>query len=288
MAEIAVPERLREANADGSRGDWLHRLPGIVDQASERWELEVAEPYRPGGSAAWVAPVRRASGEPAVLKIGWPHPESEHEADGLRHWDGDGAVRLFDAAVIDAAPVLVLERCVPGASLGEAATPEERDVIVADLLRRLWERPPERAGFRTLESMCGEWADSVELLLSTAERVDIGLVRDGLAMFRALPADATEQVVLFTDLHPGNVLRAERERWLAIDPKPYIGDPAYDVLQHLLNVDRLVDDPRGLARRMADLTGRDPDRVETWLFARCAVEAIDDPALYAVMQLLAP
>ena len=38
-----------------------------------------------------------------------------------------------------------------------------------------------------------------------------------------------------TDLHAGNVVRAEREPWLVIDPKPFVGDPAYDATQHLLN-----------------------------------------------------
>ncbi len=63
-------------------------------------------------------------------------------------------------------------------------------------------------------------------------------------------------MLLCTDLHAGNVLAAQRAPWLIIDPKPYIGDPAYDVLQHMLNCeDRLAADPAGLANRMADLAG---------------------------------
>jgi streptomycin 6-kinase len=47
----------------------------------------------------------------------------------------------------------------------------------------------------------------------------------------------------------GNVLRAAREPWLVIDPKPFIGDPAYDATQHLLNcVERLRADPLGTPR----------------------------------------
>jgi streptomycin 6-kinase len=42
-------------------------------------------------------------------------------------------------------------------------------------------------------------------------------------------------VLLCTDLHAENVLAAEREPWLAIDPKPCIGDPAFDAIQHMLN-----------------------------------------------------
>jgi streptomycin 6-kinase len=74
-----------------------------------------------------------------------------------------------------------------------------------------------------------------------------------------------------------------------IDPKPFIGDPAFDSVQHMLNCERrLADDPRGLARRMAELCEVDPERVTLWLFARCAQESPHSPALANVARLLAP
>ena len=76
-------------------------------------------------------------------------------------------------------------------------------------------------------------------------------------------------MLLCTDLHGGSILAAQRAPWLVIDPKPYLGDPAYDVLQHMLNCeDRLAADLAGLPKRMADLAGIDADRVREWLFAR--------------------
>ena len=85
------------------------------------------------------------------------------------------------------------------------------------------------------------------------------------------------------------MLAAEREPWLVIDPKPYLGDPCYDVLQHLLNCEeRLADDPAGLAQRMADLSELDGERVRQWLFARCVIEGVHDPMLQAVAATLAP
>ena len=79
------------------------------------------------------------------------------------------------------------------------------------------------------------------------------------------------EVLLATDLHAGNVLRATREPWLVIDPKPFIGDPAYDATQHLLNCGaRLRSDPIETIRRFADLLGVDRDRLRLWMFARAA------------------
>jgi streptomycin 6-kinase len=110
-----------------------------------------------------------------------------------------------------------------------------------------------------------------------------------MSLFRELPAAAPDSVLLVTDLHHDNVLASEREPWLAIDPKPYTGDPAYDVLQHMLNFpERLAADPGGFAARMAGLTGLDAERVRLWLFARCVQESVDDPNLQAVAARLAP
>jgi streptomycin 6-kinase len=84
------------------------------------------------------------------------------------------------------------------------------------------------------------------------------------------------------------VLAAAREPWLVIDPKPHVGDPAYDPLQHMLNCeDRLRSDPRGLVGRMAGLLDLDPDRVLRWLFARCVQESAGCPALAEVARQIA-
>ena len=69
----------------------------------------------------------------------------------------------------------------------------------------------------------------------------------GATLFRSLPSTASDERLLCTDLHAENVLAAQREPWLVIDPKPFVGDPTYDALQHHLNCqDRLVSDPVAL------------------------------------------
>jgi streptomycin 6-kinase len=96
-----------------------------------------------------------------------------------------------------------------------------------------------------------------------------------MAALRELPRSADRQVLLCTDLHAGNVLSFQREPWLVIDPKPFIGDPAFEPVQHMFNCgQRLANDPEGLARRMAELLELDFDRVRLWLFARCVQESI--------------
>jgi streptomycin 6-kinase len=120
---------------------------------------------------------------------------------------------------------------------------------------------------------------------------DAGLVREGLRLFQELPRTATSEMLLATDLHAGNVLRAEREPWLVIDPKPFVGDPAYDATQHLFNCRaRLRSDPQGTIRRFADLLGVDQERVRFWMFARAAAEPRDNwkDAKTALARAIAP
>ena len=84
-------------------------------------------------------------------------------------------------------------------------------------------------------------------------------------------------MLLATDLHAGNVVRAQREPWLVIDPKPFIGDAAYDATQHLFNcTTRLRVDPDRTIRHFADLLGVDHERVRLWTFARAAADPRDD------------
>jgi streptomycin 6-kinase len=282
MQAFRVPRYLSETAArhDGVR-DWIAILPAVVADLAGRWELRVGDPFQPGGQCSWTAPAADKAGHDLVLKVGFRFPggEERDEAAGLRVLNGQGAVRLQTAEESESAYALLLERCVPGTPLGQLRPGPEQDRVVAGLLRQLWQ-------------MCAAWADKFERDYASAGpagQVDPGLARAGIALFRALPGSADAHVLLCTDLHGDNILAAQRARWLVIDPKPYVGDPAYDVLQHMLNCDdRLAADPAALADRMADLAGLDAGRVRQWLFARSVQESVGSPLMAEVARRLAP
>jgi streptomycin 6-kinase len=274
MQAPSIPKRLAETcGAIPERVAWLARLPDILRHLQQRWSLALGVPFDGDDvSCAWVAPVTLASGASAVLKVGMPHMEGEHEIEGLRFWNGDPTVRLLEAD--DDARAMLIERCEPGTPLRTLPEPVQ-DVVIARLLRRLWRLPAPPHAFRPLSVMLEHWG--AETLTQVSRWPDSGLVREGLALFRELPESATENVLLATDLHAGNVLRAQREPWLVIDPKPFVGDPAYDATQHPLNCrSRLRSDPKGTIRRLANLLELDYERVRLWTFARAAAEPRDD------------
>jgi streptomycin 6-kinase len=212
--------------------------------------------------------------------------EADHEIAGLRFWNGNPTVRLLEAD--EDLGAMLLERCEPGTHLREV-TEEEQDEVLAGLLRRLWREPQAPHPFRPLSILLDAWSN--ETAAQAHLWLDPGLVREGLGLFRELSASTSEAVLLGTDAHAGNVLRAEREPWLLIDPKPFVGDRAYDATQHLLNcTDRLRSDPLGTIGRFSDLLGVNSERVRLWTFARAAADPRDwthDP-LADVARGLAP
>jgi tetratricopeptide (TPR) repeat protein len=125
----------------------------------------LGEPYAYG----YVSLAVRAElpdGTRAVLKVSFPHRESEHEADALAHWGGRGAVRLLDYDRERRA--LLLERCEPGTTLLYLGDEDESFRLAAGVLRRLGRAPAPGHSFRPIALDAARW---VELLPERWERL---------------------------------------------------------------------------------------------------------------------
>ncbi|MGZ2356094.1 aminoglycoside phosphotransferase family protein [Streptomyces sp. 372A] len=223
---IVIPEEFarttvaREGDA-GAR--WIAELPSLVADLADAWACAPDGDVRHGGVGV-IVPVRRDGTPPAVLKVSFPHPGNDHEPDAFVAWGGRGAVALYERD--DARYAMLLERVSP-VTLAEAADGDEVVAVAAGLGRRLAVPAPE--GLPRLSERAGEWED--------------GLRRDDAELAHALPRPVLDaalatvrelgrqqpDTLVHGDLHGRNILRAEREPWLAVDPKGYAGDPAYDV-----------------------------------------------------------
>jgi streptomycin 6-kinase len=232
----------------------------------------VGEPFR-GGQAALVLPATTLDERDVVLKIQWPHRESEHEAEALNAWKGNGAVMLLDH---DAeAHAMLLERCLPGSHLSTLDGNEALDVLIG-LLPRLWVQVDAPIG--TLSEESGWWHENLEEWQERAGHpFSEPLFRAALEALRELPASQGEQVLLHQDLHPDNVLGATREPWLVIDPKPLVGEREFSVAPivrayELEHTERAV---RGRLDRLTAELGLDRERAQLWAIAQTVAWAID-------------
>jgi streptomycin 6-kinase len=236
--------------------EWRANVAELVTECCERWELRPGKPYVPG-FCGHALRVECADGTPAALKVFWPGRESEQEADALERWDGDGAVRLY--ARDDERSALLLERCEPGSFLSDA--PDPLGVLIG-LLPRLWK---PGAGFRPLADEAAWWLDD------DLPAVEDARLRDAAAeALRELAPTQGEQVLLHQDLHGENVLAAEREPWLVIDPKPLAGEREFSVAP-IVRSSELGHSKREVLYRLDRLCAEldlDRDRAKGWTIAQ--------------------
>jgi streptomycin 6-kinase len=236
------------------------------------WNLTLG-PRLPGGSAGEVRAVTRADGTPAVLKISLPHREARHEADALAAWSGNGAVRLLDRD--DDRWALLLERCHPGTPLAAAGPEFALDVLV-ELLPRLWIVP--ETPFDTLAEESVLWVEDLPREWEESGRsYDRRLLDAALELLAWLPASQGEQVLVNQDLHGDNVIAAEREPWLLIDPKPLLGEREFAVAP-IVRSGELGFSRRqvlGRLRRLCGDFGLDRERARGWTIAQTMAWVMD-------------
>jgi streptomycin 6-kinase len=195
-----------------------------------------------------------------VLKVFFPDHESFQEADALERWDGDGAVRLLGRD--DERCALLLERCEPGEFLSTVGGEPALDVFVG-LLPRLWKSAD---GFHTL-------ADEVEYW------VERGLDTGVAAFARDLVASQGEQVLVHQDLHGDNVVSADREPWLVIDPKPLAGEREFGAapVVRAFELGHSRRDVLWRFDRLTDELGLDRERARGWAIGQALAWAFDGP-----------
>ncbi len=263
---------------NGSEGRaWIERLPQLVAEACQRWSVSVSGPSM-HGVAGLVVPVRASDGTESVLKVSWPHEEAAPESAALRCWNGRGAVQLLadDAATW----TLLLERLDPTRTLESLPDVDEAVSLAAGLLERLHVAAPgdvpavaELARRWTIE-LPEEW----ERFGRPCER---RLVDQAVATCTVLGADDSRNRLLHGDFHYANVLAGEREPWLAIDPKPLVGDPAFDVAPLFRNrwedLTATGDLPAAIRRRfdqIVDIAALDPGRTRSWTITRAVANIL--------------
>jgi streptomycin 6-kinase len=256
-----IPAAFAKATIDreGAVGEaWLAELPGIIDELLSQWDCE------PDGEAAHgqvgvVVPVRDA-----VLKVSFPHPGNVHEPDAFEAWGGAGAVKLYERD--DARYAMLLERAHPTTLLEHD---EDVVVIAGELHRRL--RLPAPDGLPRMSEQADAWAEE---LRKDAAELDHPLPRyvvdAALAVVDELGRDQPE-ILIHGDFHPRNILRADREPWLVVDPKGYVGDPAYDATTflrtraaHQLGADDLINVLKRELELFAETAELDPERIRRW------------------------
>lgn len=273
------------------RSAWNRGVAPLSDEILARWEL-TPEAIVSGGSASIVMRVTRADGSPAVLKVSYPHDEARFEAVGLAAF-GDGlACRVLRQDTADWA--LLLEGLSPGVSLGESVLRGELSIAdaasAAAGLRARVGAAPVPSAVPALEAVTAQYAaDATTLVLEHADAVGrLGvatLVADSVRILGELGAEhPLDRALLHGDFNPSNILSSAlpgtRPDWRLIDPKPLVGDPAFDLWQLVAQLGDPVDAPdpedqfAGTLAAVAEASGIPAERIARWGFARTGLNLV--------------
>lgn len=267
-----LPSRLKSLERSREGRDWLAALPSTIDACRRRWGLRLERPYEQS-SVSIVFPAVTPEGSCVALKIQFPHPECKHEAAALRRWGGRGAVQLLDND--PALNALLLERCDPGDHLS-TVKPDIALEVLTELLPRLWVDADQP--FVSLSEEAGIWAEHLPSSWERAGRpLEIALLDAALSALSALRESQGRQVLVHQDLHGDNVLRATREPWLVIDPKPLVGEREFS-LAPIIRAYEFGHSRESVIRRLDKLTndlGLNRERARLWSFAQTLAWAFD-------------
>ncbi|MFH8984528.1 aminoglycoside phosphotransferase family protein [Streptomyces varsoviensis] len=282
---LQPPERLvrtlsaRQGPAGDAARDWLATLPARARHYLERWELTPLRVQRPGGRSSMVVLVRQSDDTPAALKLGLLDEETAQEHAALTQWNGWGAARLLRADPEGGA--LLLERLHGDVSLRSLADPKAM-LEAAATLQRLWVNPEEGHRFVSVADRTAALADQVREQRAQPWAADAeAVVDEALELRDALVADAPGDALLHGDYHQGNVLAGDRVPWLAIDPKPLVGERAYDLARlvrdrsdTLLASSGAASAARRRVAKLADSLDVDRDRLRGWSHFRTTEAAL--------------
>jgi streptomycin 6-kinase len=256
---------------------WCAALPALAGDFAVRWGLRLGQAWPKGGTSV-VLPCESRSGEQLVLKLTPDLAVAADEATALGIWTGCRQVVTLHDADLDRG-ALLLERVLPGTRLADEPDPWPL-TEVAPVLSQLWQEPPqldEGYGLPDLreraEFVFGITRRRLDRHPEVAARVPPGLVEGSQHRAAAL-AGAGPVRVVHGDLHAGNVLRGG-DGLVAIDPRPCLGDPAFDAVDWVLadggsehavrhRIDWLASRVDGLA----------PDRAWAWCQATAVVIAV--------------
>lgn len=211
-----------------------------------------------------------SDGRQAVLRVPIAKEEATTGFLAMRAFAGIGGVEIWRQD--QASGSTLMPRLLPGSTLAASALTEIEAVIVAAKLFRSLQQATTSDHNWTLERWFRELWDFKPPNEHLLEARVLGL---GKELGRHLLDTTTRTTLLHGDLHHFNILQ-DGDRWVAIDPKGVIGDPAFEPVAFLRNpIDTLADDP--------DLVNRQRSRIEQ--FAMELNEPIERIWGWAVAQI---
>jgi len=137
-----------------------------------------------------------------------------------------------------------------------------------------WQKPPANHDFQRLEN----WFEGFDSVKSTA--FESKYLIKARRFFDELNSSKELQMLLHGDFHHENILSAEREPFLAIDPKGIVGNIGYDISVFMINhanwLKKETDLPEKLGsaiKQFSEAFQIEQRDLRRWIFAQSVLSA---------------
>jgi len=248
----------------GAKGrQWLDSLPEIIAKIAGEHNLSGLTPVN-NMTFNYVASGYQ-NDNPIILKIGMNSKALTKEASCLKAF----ALASVAEVIADDTNMIIMQRAVPGSTLKAHFPDNDIDAtkILCASIKELHKASiPENHNFFSLS----------ELFKTLDQKLDIPdeILNKAKHLREDLLKSTTKEVLLHGDLHHDNILK-NGDNWLVIDPKGFIGDPAFEPAAYLCNpIPELLQEnqPREIIENRINICsaelGIDSRRVADWLYAK--------------------
>lgn len=231
MNTLILPSifKKRIISAFGKSGQtWLENLPTLITECEALYSIKVGNTFD-HQSFNFTAQAIQADSTEIVIKLCVPTSEVDNEINALDFMRGDGIVQLLDADNQNG--ILLLERLIPGEMLTSICDDIEATCIAADVMQKICKPISGSHSFPTTE----KWFDRLNQPIDLPGTFPAALIDKAKNIAMELHQDMSDPVLLHSDLHHFNILSAQRQSWLAIDPKGVVGPAEYECGAFLRN-----------------------------------------------------
>lgn len=257
--------------------EWVANLPELVDRMALLWALDLGNPFIPI-SYSYIVSARLPGGEPAILKLRYPGPDTQREIEALHTYAGRSVVRLLRSDLERGA--LLMEPASPGHDAARLGDQDAARALV-EIMKSLHSATTRSKYFPTTENWGKGFGRYLRAYPDRRGPLPADLVQASAKLYSQLEDTAAAPVLLHGDLHHENMLFDQNRGWLAVDPQGVIGEPAYEMGAFLRNpIDQLAEQPDLAARSrqrvelLSTLTGIDNQRIIGWGAAQAVLSAI--------------
>ncbi|POH64786.1 hypothetical protein C3B61_11510 [Cryobacterium zongtaii] len=271
--EISSAFRAEVTRRDALAAQWLEGLPGLWRSLAAAWGLDVVGSPRTGATSL-VVPVVTRTGIRAAVKLVSPVVRIEAEVSALSAFGGRGAVILLDA---DTTRQAMLLEWIDGPALSEMADKGAAMAIAGQLSHEL-ATATSPAGAPGLAGQACGWLAQLREQHEVAQQSGSAMSDEHLQLavriVQQLASDGTSTLT-HGDLSLSNILQADSDRWVAIDPLLLIGtsaNEAHTVVRSHLSTAMSADAPVAVladwTRRFTETAGVDYTWAQALSFAR--------------------